>query len=294
LFLTESLGFVVGNAGYIGRTIDGGETWTQCTSPPGIYEEIQFVNPRIGYCMSLGGTVVKTLDSGSTWTTVLQVLVQFNAMYFADELRGVVSASTRPYVFQTVDGGATWDTVPSEMHKMHGEIRDWAFPSPGKGVAVSWNGAVYRVAGLIDSAVEVTRATGPAFGNVDFGDSLFGCAIDGAVHTTRDGGQTWRTDTLPFAPVGTAVFPNGSIMLIGGDSSAHSDDYGHTWRYQSLPFRPTHFTRVPTTERVYIVGENTLLASDDAGRTIHTVGTALLDVFGPSPRGHAPRPGTPP
>jgi photosystem II stability/assembly factor-like uncharacterized protein len=100
---------VVGNAGVILKTIDGGEHWI--VKPSGTTAnlmKVQFVNATVGYAVGENGTLLKTVDGGESWTSIatgittsLSGLTCLNAnSFYISGADGVIKA--------TNDGGATF------------------------------------------------------------------------------------------------------------------------------------------------------------------------------------------
>ncbi len=100
---------VVGNAGVILKTIDGGEHWI--VKPSGTTAnlmKVQFVNATVGYAVGENGTLLKTVDGGESWTSIatgittsLSGLTCLNAnSFYISGADGVIKG--------TNDGGATF------------------------------------------------------------------------------------------------------------------------------------------------------------------------------------------
>jgi len=67
-FLNEHEGWIVGNNGVIGQTINGGNSWPSQTNPdPNSLYGVFFLNENIGWAIGAQGTILKTTNSGDTW-----------------------------------------------------------------------------------------------------------------------------------------------------------------------------------------------------------------------------------
>ncbi|MGL2966630.1 T9SS type A sorting domain-containing protein [Flavobacterium sp. XGLA_31] len=69
--LSANVVVIVGNAGTILKTTDGGEHWIQ--KPSGTIQnltKVQFVNTTTGYAVGENGTLLKTTDSGESWINI--------------------------------------------------------------------------------------------------------------------------------------------------------------------------------------------------------------------------------
>jgi photosystem II stability/assembly factor-like uncharacterized protein len=68
-FISIQEGWVVGNSGLIGHTINGGNTWTRQTNPSSnsLYD-VFFLNTEVGWAVGFNGTILSTANGGDTWT----------------------------------------------------------------------------------------------------------------------------------------------------------------------------------------------------------------------------------
>lgn len=68
-FISDQEGWVVGNSGIIGHTVNGGITWSQQTNPSSnsLYD-VFFLNTEVGWAVGSQGTILYTSNGGDTWT----------------------------------------------------------------------------------------------------------------------------------------------------------------------------------------------------------------------------------
>ncbi len=69
-FINDDEGWVVGNYGLIGHTVNGGDTWTSQTNPePDLHSlyDLFFMNENEGWAVGSQGTILKTSDGGVNW-----------------------------------------------------------------------------------------------------------------------------------------------------------------------------------------------------------------------------------
>jgi photosystem II stability/assembly factor-like uncharacterized protein len=176
-YVDANNGWAVGELGCIGKTTNGGLSWTYKSLP--IYtgngltnfrpslNQVQFVNTSVGYAVGANATIIKTTDGGTTWNYINGPLsplssagIGINNLYFFDANNGwiigdAINASSA-YVYKTSNGGATWTVVPN--------------------IPVLNN----------------------AFYGIDFVDANNGyiCGASGKVIRTSDGGATWTDISL--------------------------------------------------------------------------------------------------
>ena len=123
-FVSENIGWGVGNDGTIIKTEDGGNTWTeQNSTTTKDIGKVFFLNDNQGWAgtganaSTPGGTILKTTDGGNTWTeidyssAVPNVAFTYcDGLLFLNDSTGYLLAgkSKSNYVLKTTDGGLTW------------------------------------------------------------------------------------------------------------------------------------------------------------------------------------------
>lgn len=146
-YADNNTALVVGEAGGIAKTTDGGGTWTYfaytTTNAAGeisrpVFNDVQFVNASLAYAVGNDGIMVKTVDGGTNWSLVAtpfySTQMEINTVCFTDAntgyIAGDVDATTQQAtIYKTVNGGASWQTL-------------YTFPLP----SISWlSGTIYKV-----------------------------------------------------------------------------------------------------------------------------------------------------
>ena len=121
-FLTPKKGWVVGDAGTILHTEDGGETWEaqeSGTAQPLI--SLAIINEKVGWAAGRFGVIIHTNDGGKTWITQLETKADLSNIYFLDDKEGwavgqkmPLSGSSKGALLHTVDGGQKWEEIDHE------------------------------------------------------------------------------------------------------------------------------------------------------------------------------------
>lgn len=234
IFFTDiNTGYIVGNAGKILKTIDGGTNWTAQTSGTTYsLSSVYFTDNYTGY--AVGATILKTTNGGINWTTQTSgTTAWLNSVYFTDANTGY-AVGDNGTIIKTVNGGTNWTVQNSGT--------------------TAWLSSVYFT----------DAKTGYAVGYIGYSFSI------GTILKTIDGGATWTNQNCGSskylwsvyfinANTGYAVGENGTILkTTNGGTNWFLQTSGTTnWLYS------IYFTDVNTG---YAVGSNsTVLRTTDGG-----------------------------
>jgi photosystem II stability/assembly factor-like uncharacterized protein len=94
-FINPRVGWIVNSNGYIGKSVDGGRTWSDVSSDTGGDEismsrwgdEVYFTNSAEGWQLDRDGKLKTTTDGGVSWTKV-EDNITFSDMFFLDAQHG--------------------------------------------------------------------------------------------------------------------------------------------------------------------------------------------------------------
>ena len=222
-------------------TSDGGKTWRKQAPPEGVagaYSKlysVHFVDADHGWAAGLTwggaggpnlvGLLLSTGDGGRTWRNqpLPEPVGPLLSVHFADADHGcavgrdpdLLVAGGKCIALSTADGGKTW-----EKHSLHEVVR-------GLGSRLYHVHLVGPKAGW---------AAGERLVHIDRGGTL----TEGVLLATRDGGETWREQTVPegaaaFDSVYFADPDHGwAVGKVGkGGVVIATSDGGKTWRKQA-------------------------------------------------------------
>jgi photosystem II stability/assembly factor-like uncharacterized protein len=104
--------------GSIRRSEDEGMTWVENISDGDDYRDVFFINERTGWIVGNAGSILKTEDGGDSWKACREATahnkLRWNRIHFADESLGAI-AGDGGLVWMTKDGGQNWielDEIP--------------------------------------------------------------------------------------------------------------------------------------------------------------------------------------
>jgi hypothetical protein len=119
-FVSATHGWAIA-PGRLVQTVDGGDTWTRVTAPPGYADHVRFASDRIGYAWALQKGLSITRDGGVSWqpaklTRVLQLEAAAGYVWaiagdepYPGVWRGTVGGPSFTKVGQTPDRSGTLD-----------------------------------------------------------------------------------------------------------------------------------------------------------------------------------------
>lgn len=246
IFFTDiNNGFIVGNAGTLLKTTDGGTTWDlQSLGNTVNLKTISFLDSQNGYIFGPGKTFYKTTDAGNSWQNLSDsIKYSFQAMSFLNLQNGIAIQSSyndTAIVYRTTDGGLSWNYLSKVTNEnTYLQLLD-----------------IY----YLDENTIVTAGY---------------MAWSAVVHQSTDGGVTWSFRLLAGSSNGVAYtktqFINsttGFLLINSGQSSMYSSDIyktlnsGTSWQSvnASLPLCRSIFMLDENTG--YAVGNNQYYLGD--------------------------------
>lgn len=264
----DSIAWVSGSNGWIGRTDDRGSTWDWCQvigHQDTDFRDIEAFSAEEAIILSAGSPLVilRTSDGGKNWTEVYRderPEVFFDGMDFWDNRRGIAYGDPIGGLMQlliTDDGGCTWRDVTqaANMTLADGEA---GFAASGTGIRALRGGHI-RIAtgGRISRLIHGTRygrrwrtypcpilqgRASTGIFSIAFLDKQYGVAVGGdyqqdtlrrdAVYLTVDGGRTWQAPVEGTSGYRSAVeyIDRYNLIAVGTSGGDYSADGGHTWQ----------------------------------------------------------------
>ena len=205
--------------GLIGRTSDGGKSWTFTSSVAGTHqvssgqkiEAMHFFDAERGVAAVDRGKFFTTSDGGENWGEIPRwpgTTDYIFDLHFLDENVGWSAGLAG--VLRTDDGGQHWVPLAKKNEEGRIEGRSIAFFDESNGILVGQHASVLSTSdgGLTWSRVELPLADGehPDFWDVVLVDESEGwiCGEEGTLLHTTDGGATWSLQPLGIEGVRSA------------------------------------------------------------------------------------------
>lgn len=312
-FTDDLHGWVVGNAGTIAVTKDGGHRWDAqyCPIQSDIID-IHMVTTKVGWALGqyrgdtpsdYKTTLLRTINGGESWHVQKVFPELYHALGFASESRGVLAGEAGRILF-TVDAGETWSPARIEAQDdARWSIRNVDFHSPTFGLAM---GGQYDATGVMWKTVDGgehwthLRVCGePVFASYAF-DSENIIAVGGDLDygagmvTTSRAGDSWDfTDLGIWGQAEAVTFRDafeGWVPLGFAGTYMVTMDSGHTWTVLSTPNGDPMYDAVFTNpdHGIMVGARGTVIGYVASGATAapelgYFLGEQLLDQNTPNP-----------
>lgn len=254
--------WVSGSAGTVGRSVDGGKTWTwhivkgfEKTE----FRDIEAFDKMTAVIMGIGepAYILRTADGGESWKVTYSNSKKgmfLDAMEFWNEQSGIVIGDPidgRFFIARTFDGGKTWQDIPRENYPV-ADSGEACFAASGTNIRrLNKQEAVFITGGLVSNLVrrdkkialpviqgkETTGANSIAVKNgktfmVAGGDFNQPDAFEKNCFITHNSGLTWAAPETPPQGYRSCVEYIGRNRWVtcGLNGADISTDNGKTFR----------------------------------------------------------------
>lgn len=245
-FTSQSRGYIssctghLGGYGSIGRTDDGGLTWSVIST--GSLNSIAFVNLNTGIAVGERGKIIKTSDGGNSWLEIESgVLNDLFKVLFINENVGYATGS-KGTILKTENTGETWikmdSLTPYDLYSFGYDKNTHVSCVVGiNGIILTnlagsdnWNNASTSNTVDLSSIFFTDENTGYMCGTTYWGN-------EGVVLKTSDAGNSWSKYYPGTQGLQSVFFVNSDIGYISGRNSTviKTSDGGNSWNLLSIP-----------------------------------------------------------
>ena len=264
--VNDNIVWVSGSKGTVGKSIDGGKTWSWIIVPG--YETRDFrdieafdENTAVIIAIAEPAHILRTTDGGKNWTLVYENNSKgmfLDAMDFSDDLHGTVvgdAVNGKFFIAHTADGGKSWNR--DEGKYTASDSTEGCFASSGTNVRLVIGGKYFFVsggktsrlvsnAGSMDMPFDKSKSSTGANSlairkshrdNADLwiavgGDFTIDSLRDHNCFISRDAGKSWTSPRI--APTGyrscVEFVSDKKLVTCGLNGVDLSEDEGNTWK----------------------------------------------------------------
>lgn len=299
-FVNENTGWIAGAKGYIYKTTDGGDNWSEQVS--GISDNIQrlfFTDENKGWAGVLNGAVLKTTDGGNNWIKYSFTNVApnvafslFDVLYFTDENTGYAVAGKLKaiYLLRTTDGGVSWTIKDSMVTTSNMRWYDLDFRE-GKGSmagdqknrfrystdnGINWGAATPIVDGFFGAIKSIKWLNGSDVIAIGEGNEFNGVPVP--IYKSTNGGIDWvkknQSVSTVYDRVKDAYFKNGTEGIGVGSNGfskifiIKTSDGGENWSTSTVGYSFGLQALSGIGDKLFALGSSThIIKSSDFGNT---------------------------
>lgn len=265
--LSDSVAWVSGSNGYVGKTLNGGKTW-EWVQPKG-YEKLDFRDIEAfdnlkAIVVNSGSPayILSTTDGGKNWSEVYKNIdsaIFLDGMAFWNNQEGIIFGdpiNNKMQLLKTTDGGLSWQDISKNLKK-NLAMGEAGFAASGTTIRTAADGKVWIASGGAKSNIYYSSnygnswkvypcpilqgesSTGPF--SIAFYNAKKGLAVGGNylkdkeninnVLMTKNGGKTWTKPERPVLGYRSAVeyFTDKICFTTGSSGTDYSMDGGNTW-----------------------------------------------------------------
>lgn len=215
-FYSRDIGYAASRVGNsIGRTIDGGETWTSLTPPTSnSLWGVAATSSSTVYFVGTGGVLWKTTNSGISFTVLDSgVSDLLTDIVFTNSTTGFILSQISG-IRKTTDAGASWTTI----YTPNGIMTEMHFVNESVGYAIGSDGLVVKTTDAGSTwSILPTNSTSYLQG-VHFFDINNGIVVGtgGTILITKDGGTNWdqqNSNTTEILNDARMLSENSAIVI---------------------------------------------------------------------------------
>ncbi len=296
-FVDENTGWVVGDNGTIGKTVNGGVNWTANISPVSVnLRSVKFLNSTNGVACGDGGKVIYTIDGGALWR---EYVTPTTKTLLAIDMKGNNVIATGIDGFIIKYNGSTWSFIDYKI-LTKSEVRGISMINENTFYSCGGGGFIRK---SVDGGSTFSFEANPMMGLLSciyFSDSNNGWAVastNNAILKTVNGGTSWQfqsgvTTTYSWSQkqpttgnIGNPFWlhpqnKNG-VFILAGNALYRSLDKGETWTLLSsgIPGGSCHSFAVNPLDTMIMIASK----GSSSGRVIKSTnyGANWFDLLNP-------------
>jgi len=200
---------------------------------------IEFINNQVGYYVASTGVVGKSTNGGLSWTILtVPTVSNLYGICFPSSSVGYISGgnATTSRMLKTTDGGNSWAVLNFPVSTI---LRDVSFINEMTGYAVGGNKTIVKTTDGGSTWIIQMQSGTIAFTKVKAFSALDAicCNMSGLIYKTTDGGVTWLSKTSPTTEnLSSMDFVNETHgYIVGGNFVLKTINQGEDWEMFPIP-----------------------------------------------------------
>jgi photosystem II stability/assembly factor-like uncharacterized protein len=276
-----NIGYIVGDSGFVERSLDGGTTWnTVTTNLTYSFNTVTIIDAST-IILSSNYRLVKSIDGGITWQSSVIPNTNVEKTFFTSALVGhVISSANEAKILKTIDGGQNWYNTLS-ISSYPPRFLAIYFVNENVGFATREDSEMYKTTDGGETWVELTGISDAIYSLYFINENVgYAAGEDGVILKTIDGGATWtwasfQNEDTNFSSIFGIYFEDENIGYATGMRGriVKTTDGGSTWTPNSLTyidFRQIQFVNSTTG---YANSRGNFYKTIDSGNTWALVGS---------------------
>ena len=276
----DNTGYIVGNNGYLLRSLNSGESWDQISTGFNYsFNTVNIINEH-NIILSSSRNIIKSGDGGNTWESYSIPNVTVNKTFFISELIGHAACDDGT-LLKTIDGGQNWyetqssNVFPSDFFTIY-------FVNENIGFSSREHSEIYKTIDGGETWSELPGVSGAVY-DFHFLDENNGFITGeyGATFKTTDGGNTWshiffQSGYIYNSSMYGIYFKDSEIGYATGARGriVKTIDGGDTWTQHSLIYNDINQIKVFESGVGYAQVGNDYYKTTDNGDNWFYAGTA--------------------
>ena len=277
----SSLGFIVGNNGYVLKTSDEGKTWSQLNI--GMTDNLNSVfvisNDTIIICAT--NRLIKSFDGGNTWQNKDIPNYEVIKSFFINSKTGHVACAFGK-IMKTTDGGQTWRVTESVNYTPSGFLAI-SFINRNIGFASREHNDILKTSDGGEHWFKISGSSQPIY-SINFFNEQNGFIAGeyGVILKTANGGSTWQgagfqTGLIDGTTVYSLCFINSNIGFATGMRGMilKTTDGGQSWNKYAPTYGFISQLKFVSDITGFALAGNEFFKTTDAGNTWINMGAPM-------------------
>lgn len=281
----NSLGFLVGNNGYILKSINSGVSWNKInTGFSENFNSVNIINDNT-ILISSRNSLIKSLDGGNTWIRLQIPNVTVNKTFFTTDLIGH-AACTNGTMLKTIDGGVTWystmtsNVTPSSFFTVY-------FINQNIGFSTREHDYLYKTIDGGETWIQIPNINDALYSFSFLNENVgYAAGEHGVIFKTVDGGLTWTWASFQNGRI-AATHMYGIYFLDINTGFATGDrgriiktiDGGKTWIENSPTYNDIKKLDFLTKNTGYAQVGNSFFKTNDSGANWNLISSINYDRY---------------